>query len=105
MSRLAQSGYHNSPLVINSSVSDLDRGTITTLHPDAYQFTQDPGNAIAYGLVATDGINTFGLRMQPGATNVAIVGCQFLSNAPYVFELERPYVNLLMKDTTMLGAP
>ncbi|HZZ43835.1 MAG TPA: dockerin type I repeat-containing protein [Tepidisphaeraceae bacterium] len=100
---IAQSGFHNSPLVINSTVSNIDRGSNTTLHPDAYQFTYAVDNAIAYGLVAQDAINAFGIRIQPAATDVAIVASTFADTAPYVFELERPYTNLLLLNSSLAG--
>jgi hypothetical protein len=81
----------------------MDRGTNLALHPDAYQFTFPVENAIAYGVVAQDAIGSFGIRMQPSASDVAIVDSQFTVTAPYVWELERPYTNILVKDSTLNG--
>jgi hypothetical protein len=104
LSTLAQSGFHNSPLVVNCSVSGINPGGDGTLHPDCIQHTTSTPNAIYYGVTVNETGGATGIRLQPDARDVAFVGCSIATDAVYLFEMERPYRHLYFKGCTLNGA-
>jgi len=102
---VGETGYRNVRTLINATVKNTERGD-PEYHPDVFQLTQALPNIIWYNINAIENINgTFGIRIQPSALGVAIINANITmgTGSPYVWEMERPYVDILIKNGNFNG--
>lgn len=95
---IGESSYHDCPgAVVNCGVVDNDNLGNGDLHPDVYQFTTDPGNAVCYGLIARQNA-AFDVRIQPSGTGIHIEHFNSDCTAVYSIEFERPYIDIALNN-------
>lgn len=101
--RAGGDAFSGSVLLINCEVRDYEQPPGS--HTDVWQAVSRPDNVILYGLRATETIREINaaIKTENGASNMAVVDCDFVSNGFNVLYFDKQYDHLLFKNTRFSG--
>lgn len=99
-----QTVVRDTKLVVNVVARNAYNGIPGTTHPDVYQFTGSNGeNAICYNMVAHEDMTVPAIRIQQFGRDIAIVDSHIGTTSNYVWEMERPYRHILLRNSILDG--
>jgi hypothetical protein len=101
--RAGGDAFSGSVLLINSEVRDYEQPPGS--HTDVWQAVSRLDNVILYGVRATETIREINsaIKTENGASNMAVVDCDFVSNGFNVLYFDKQYDHLLFKNTRFTG--